>query len=89
MKNDLRYASENIKLLLKYKRWTQAALCKKTGMTEITMQRKLNNKVPKWTMLEAVSIANAFGLSVNDIFFTRMVPKCNTDNNTSKNEEAC
>lgn len=88
MKNDLSHANENIKLLLKYKGWTQAALCRKTGITDITMQRRLNSKISKWSMLEAVSIANAFGLSVNDIFFTRMVPKCNTNTNL-KDEEAC
>ncbi|MFL0251374.1 helix-turn-helix domain-containing protein [Clostridium neuense] len=88
MKNDLSHANKNIKLLLKYKNWTQATLCKKTGITDITMQRRLNSRVPKWSMLEAVSIANAFGLSVNDIFFTRMIPKCNTTPN-AKSEEAC
>jgi len=79
MINDLKYANENIKLLLKYKRWTQAMLCKKTGITTVTMQRRLNNKVPNWTMMEGVTVAKAFGQSVNDIFFTRMVPKGNSD----------
>lgn len=81
MSNDLKYANDNIKLLLKYKRWTQKDLCRKTGMTDITLRRKLNSKIPKWSMLEAVSVAKAFGLSVNDIFFTRMVPKGNSDRN--------
>lgn len=77
MKNDLRNANNNIKLLIKYKGWTQAILCKKTGITTITMRRRLNSKVPTWSMLEAVSVAKALNLSVNDIFFTCMVPKCN------------
>lgn len=79
MKNDLSYANDNIKLLLKYKNWTQSILCKKTGMTTVTMQRRLNSGIPKWTMLEATSIAKAFGLSVEEIFFTRMIPKCNSE----------
>lgn len=79
MSNDLRYANNNIKLLLKYKNWTQEDLCKKTGITKITMRRRLNSKIPKWSMLEAVSVAKAFGSSVSDIFFTRMVPKGNKD----------
>ena len=79
MKNDLMYANDNIKLLLKYKNWPQATLCKKTGITHITLQRRLSSEIPKWTMLEAASIANVFGLSVEEIFFTRMVPKCNRE----------
>jgi len=78
-KNDLMYANDNIKLLLKYNNWTQTILCKKTGMTNITLQRRLNTKISKWTMLEASSVAKAFGLSVEEIFFTRMIPKCNSD----------
>jgi DNA-binding XRE family transcriptional regulator len=79
MKNELKFANSNIKLLLEYKGWTQVTLCKKTGITPITMQRKLNSKVPKWSMLEAVSIANAFDMSVHEIFFTQLVPKCNKE----------
>jgi len=86
MSDTLRYANNNIKLLLKYKNWTHKDLCKKTGITDITLSRKLNSKIPKWSMLEGLSIAKAFGLSVNDIFFTRMVPKCNTNN--KEDEEA-
>jgi lambda repressor-like predicted transcriptional regulator len=77
MNNDLKYANDNIKLILKHKGWTQAMLCKKTGITPITMQRKLNSKTPKWSMLEGVNIANALGMTVNEIFFTRLIPKCN------------
>lgn len=76
MTNDLRYANDNIKLLIKYNGWTQAALCKKTGISSTILQRRLNCKISKWTMMEAVSIATAFSLTVNDIFFTHMVPKC-------------
>lgn len=87
MKNDLRYANDNIKLLLKYNKWTQDDLCRKTGITHITLQRRLNCKITKWTMLEAVSIAKAFNTTVNDIFFTRMIPKRNKENEEDK--EAC
>ena len=79
MRNDLKYANDNIKLLIKYKGWTQAALCKKTGISSVTMQRRLNGKISKWTMMEAVNIAVAFSFTVNDIFFTHMVPKCNKE----------
>ena len=82
MNNVLKYANNNIKLLLKYKNWTQKDLCKKTGITNITMQRRLNSKIPKWSMLEAVSIAKAFDSSVNDIFFIQMVPKGNKEEET-------
>ena len=83
MKNDLMYANDNIKLLLKYRNWTQNTLCEKTGMTLVTLQRRLNCKVPKWTMLEASSISKAFGMTVDEIFFTRMIPKCNSERRTS------
>lgn len=79
MDSELKYASDNIKLLLKYKGWTQATLCKKTGITPVTLKRRLSGKVSNWTMLEGISIAKALGVSVNDIFFTRMIPKCNND----------
>ena len=79
MSIDLSHANNNIKLLLKYKNWTQATLCKKTGITAITMQRRLNSVVPKWTMIEAVSVAKAFNVPVEEIFFTCMVPKCNKE----------
>jgi transcriptional regulator with XRE-family HTH domain len=86
MAKDLMYANDNIKLLLKYKNWTQLTLCKKTGMTSVTLQRRLNSKIPKWTMLEASSIAKVFGLSVEEIFFNPMVPKCNKqENNVTTN----
>lgn len=78
MSNELKNANNNIKLLIKYNKWTQEILCKKTGITPVTMRRRLNNKVPTWSMMEAVSIAKAFNLTVNDIFFTCMVPKCNS-----------
>lgn len=73
----LKYANDNIRLLLKYKNWTQTTLSKKTGIAEVTIRRRLNAKVPKWTLLEAVSIAEVLGDTVNNIFFTRMIPKSN------------
>lgn len=76
---DMRYANSNIKLLLNFKEWTQADLCKKTGITPITMRRRLNGKTPKWTMLEAISVSNAFGKSVHEVFFTHMIPSGNKD----------
>ena len=79
MSNELKNANNNIKLLIKYNKWTQEILCKKTGITPVTMRRRLNNKVPTWSMMEAVSIAKAFNLTVNDIFFTCMVPKGNKE----------
>lgn len=84
MCTDLKYANDNIKLLIKYKNWTQGILCKKTGISEITLRRRLNSTIPKWTMMEAVSIANAFNLSVNDIFFARLIPKCNNNQLTEE-----
>ena len=77
MPQELKYANENIKLLLKYKGWTQATLCKKTGISVVTLRRRLNSKELNWTMSEAICVAKALGESVSDIFFTRMIPKCN------------
>lgn len=79
MANELKYANDNIKLLLKYKNWTHEDLCKKTGITKITLNRRLNSKIPKWSMLEALSVAKAFNVNVTDIFFTRMIPKGNRE----------
>lgn len=81
---NLKYASSNIKLLLKYKEWTQAILCKKTGITPVTLTRRLASGIPKWTMLEAVSISKALGFTMNDIFFTCMVPNSNKDDESKK-----
>jgi len=78
LNNDLKNANDNIKLLMKFKKWTQATLCKKTGITPVTMRRRLSSKISTWSMMEAVSISKAFNLPVNDIFFTCMIPKCNT-----------
>ena len=83
MVNELKYASANIKLLLMSKGWTQGILCKKTGMTPITMHRRLNEDSSKWTMTEAINVSKALGVPIQDIFFTIMVPTCNTD------EKAC
>ena len=77
--NELKYANDNIRLLLKYNDWTQTILSKKTGISEVTLRRRLNSDIPKWTMLEAVSIAKVFKDDVTNIFFTRMVPKSNKE----------
>lgn len=76
---ELRHANENIKLLMQYKGWTYSTLCKKTGISMVTMRRRLNSEIPKWTMLEAVSIAKAFDVAVDSIFFARMIPKSNKE----------
>lgn len=76
MENDFRYASDNIKLLLHFKKWTQDTLCKKTGITPVTLRRRLASN-SGWTMLEAVAIARALGTSVSQLFFTRMIPNGN------------
>lgn len=75
----LKYANDNIRLLLNYKNWTQTTLSKKTGISEVTLRRRLNSDIPKWTMLEAVSIAEVLGENVNNIFFTKMIPKGNKE----------
>jgi len=77
MDYSLKYANSNIKLLLKYKEWTQEMLCKKTGITPVTLRRRLNSSVPNWTMTEGVAIAKAFDVPVSDLFFTRMIPSGN------------
>ena len=77
--NELKYANDNIRLLLKYNDWTQTILSKKTGISEVTLRRRLNSEIPKWTMLEAVTIAKVFKEDVTNIFFNRMVPKSNKD----------
>lgn len=71
-----KYASDNVKLLLRFKKWTQAVLCKKTGITPVTLMRRLKDN-RGWTMLEAVSISKAFGVSVDELFFTQMMPNGN------------
>jgi DNA-binding XRE family transcriptional regulator len=82
--NSFKYASDNIKLVLGFKQWTQAVLCKKTGITLVTLQRRLREN-SGWSLTEAVTIAKAFNLSVNELFFTRMIPNGNTEqNNTEK-----
>lgn len=74
MEYKMKHANDNIKLLLKFKGWTQNTLCKKTGITQVTMRRRLNSGIPTWSLVEAVSIAKAFDTPLNDIFFTRMTP---------------
>ena len=72
--NSFKHANNNIKLLLQFKGWTQNNLCKKTGITPITLRRRLSGDGANWTMLEAVSVSKALNVSVNELFFTRMVP---------------
>jgi hypothetical protein len=79
--NSFKYASDNIKLVLGFKQITQAVLCKKTGMTLVTLQRRLREN-SGWSMLEAVTIAKVLELSVNELFFTRMIPNGNTEQNS-------
>lgn len=74
--NDFKYANDNIKLLLKFKGWKHEDLCKKTGLTPHTLMRRLKDS-SKWSMLEATSVAKAFNVSVEELFFTRMVPNSN------------
>jgi transcriptional regulator with XRE-family HTH domain len=71
-----KYASDNIKLLLQFKKWTQDILCKKSGITQVTLRRRLKNN-SGWSMIEATSIARAFNVTVNELFFTRMMPNGN------------
>lgn len=71
-----KYASDNIKLILQFKKWTQGTLCKKSGITQVTLRRRLKDNV-NWTMLEAVSIAQAFNMSVEEVFFTQLIPNGN------------
>ena len=67
-----KHASDNIKLLLSFKDWSQETLAKKSGISIATLKRKLRNN--GWTLLEATAIANALGVSVEELFFTRMIP---------------
>jgi transcriptional regulator with XRE-family HTH domain len=71
-----KYASDNVKLLLKFKGWSQEELCKKTGISSVTLMRRLS-KNKGWSLLEAVSIARAFEKPMSEVFFTRMVPNGN------------
>lgn len=74
--NNYKYASDNIRLLLQFKGWTQKVLCAKSGITQITLRRRLKDNTG-WTLLEATSIAKAFGKNVEEVFFTHMVPNGN------------
>ena len=80
--NNFKFASDNIKLSLRFKRWTHGMLCKKTGMTPVTLMRRLKDNAG-WTMLEACNISKALNLSVSELFFTRMVPNGNKEQNNS------
>jgi transcriptional regulator with XRE-family HTH domain len=76
MSDSFKYASDNIKLVLSFKKWTQSNLCKKSGITIVTLRRRLKDN-SGWSMLEAVSIAKALNVSVQELFFTRMMPNGN------------
>lgn len=77
MVETLKYANENIRLLLFSKKMTQTALSLKTGISEATLRRKINDTNSKWTMEEGIAISRALGCSVSEVFFTRMIPKSN------------
>jgi transcriptional regulator with XRE-family HTH domain len=74
MTDTFKYANDNIKLLLKFKGWTQSELCKKTGITQVTLARRFSGTGSKWNLEESLAIARVFNMSVNDIFFTRLIP---------------
>jgi lambda repressor-like predicted transcriptional regulator len=78
MPNSFKYASDNIKLVLSFKKWTQNTLCRKSGITMVTLRRRLKTN-EGWSMLEAVNIAKALGMSVQELFFTRMMPNGNKE----------
>lgn len=73
---DFQYASDNIKLVLHFKKWTQNMLCKKTGISKVTLSRRLKSN-SGWSMTESVEISRALGKSVHELFFTRMIPNGN------------
>jgi len=77
--NNFKYASDNIKLILGFKNWTHDVLCKKTGISLITLRRRLKSN-NGWSMTEACAIANAFGMTVQELFFTRLIPNGNSNN---------
>jgi DNA-binding XRE family transcriptional regulator len=77
MSDSFKYASDNIKLVLNFKKWTQNTLCKKSGLTMVTLRRRLKDN-SGWSMLEAVNIAKAFNMTVQELFFTRMMPNGNS-----------
>ena len=70
---NFKHASDNIKLLLSFKNWSQETLAKKSGISIATLKRKLRNN-NGWTLLEATAIAHALGVSVEELFFTQLVP---------------
>ncbi|MDD5022406.1 MAG: helix-turn-helix transcriptional regulator [Endomicrobiaceae bacterium] len=86
MQDTYKYANNNIKLLLKFKNWTQDELCKRTGISKITLQRRLRGTGSEWDLSEAISIAKAFKTPVKDIFFTRLIPN-GIENNEEKEEK--
>lgn len=75
--NSFKFANDNIKLLLKFRGMTQELLCKKTGISKVTLMRRLSGTGGNWTMLEGVSISKALNVSVNELFFTQMIPNSN------------
>lgn len=74
MNDTFKFANANIKLLLKFKGWTQGDLCKKTGITKITLTRRLKGTGADWNLEEGLAISKAFKMSVNEIFFTQLIP---------------
>lgn len=71
--SEFKHATDNIRLLLSYKGWTQETLSKKSGISFATLKRRLKTN-EGWTLSEAVLIGKAFGIPASELFFTRMVP---------------
>jgi len=81
MEDTYKYANNNIKLLLKFKGWTREYLCKKTGISMITLTRRLNGNGANWKLEESLSISKTFKMPVKDVFFTQLIPNGNTEQN--------
>ena len=85
-KDAMKYAASNIKLILEFnksnhiKPETQEELCKMTGVTPVTMRRRLKTNKGWKVYEESYPIATALKMTANELFFTRMVPNGNADN---------
>jgi len=83
MEKEFKNAGKNIKTLQINKGLTQAELAKKLGICGSGLSKKLNSKNPHWSFSEALELSRVFGISMEQIFLTKLLPFGNETKRTS------
>jgi len=71
-----------LKILISESDYNQEDIAKKLGLAETTFNRKLNGK-SEFKLSEAKQLADLFNLTVDELFFSNIVTKVETNQKAS------